>query len=102
MTGPKVRLARGLGDLGHRVSENRVASGKRNRSHNLDFKNGSGAAMVMGFDDDIIKRVAFGSALELDACDRRSGKPPRLRAHQHGQQIMRTNLSFELAAGGPA
>ena len=101
-TVPEVRLTGGVGDLRHHVLENRFAGGERNRSLDLDFQNGGAAAMILGFDDYIIERVALGGTLELVACDCRAGKPARLRAHEHGRQIVRTNLALELAAGWSA
>ena len=73
VTIPEIRIAGGFGNLPHDLSENFVAWGECHAPFDLDFKSGGVTGCVMSMHNDVIERVTFGSSLEFDSINDRSG-----------------------------
>jgi hypothetical protein len=68
------------------------------RPLDLNLQSRGIALCVVCMHNDIIQRMTFGSSLELDAVNDRAGQSPRLRAHQHRQEIGGAYLALKMAS----
>lgn len=95
---PQVELGIRCGKLRHDVLEHRVAGRERDGPLHLDFEYRRHARVGDAAHDHVVERVPFPRALKLNPIHQYAGQAARISLGEHGQQIMRPDLSLEEGA----
>ncbi len=96
VTSPETRGFGCLFNLKGNLGKDSVLRRKGDGTLDLHLKRGRVPRLVMGFDDDIVERIAFVCPLKLDGMDLAAGQATRMNVQQHRQEVASSYLSFEV------